>query len=86
MTFYCTTNIKDLEWEKFTNLCYLKTYELKALGCLFETISAFNEKVSYKFIRNYFYELKLTEYAHRLQLQVYSLFSMSENIKIGQYY
>ncbi|AQQ63653.1 hypothetical protein BC30048_2865 [Bacillus cereus] len=41
MTFYCTTNIKDLEWEKFTNLCYLKIYELKALGCLFETISAF---------------------------------------------
>ncbi len=26
---------------KLTNLCCLKTNELKALGCLFETISAF---------------------------------------------
>ena len=42
MTFYCTTNIKDLEWEKIHKFMLLKTYELKALGCLFETISAFN--------------------------------------------
>ncbi|QWH20498.1 hypothetical protein EXW62_15140 [Bacillus mycoides] len=26
---------------KLTNLCYLKTYELKALDCLFEATSAF---------------------------------------------
>ncbi|WP_084157987.1 hypothetical protein [Bacillus manliponensis] len=26
---------------KFTNLCYLKIYELKALGCLLKATSAF---------------------------------------------
>jgi len=26
---------------KLTNLCYIKTYELKALDCLFEATSAF---------------------------------------------
>ena len=36
-----TVNTKLTDLINLTNLCYLKTYELKALDCLFEATSAF---------------------------------------------
>ena len=53
-----TVNTKLTDLINLTNLCYLKTYELKALDCLRKATSFLLDRHAINF-RKYFYEFRL---------------------------